>query len=153
MRRVLFVCLGNICRSPMAEGLARQRWSAAHPGVRIDSAGTGDWHCGEPPDPRAVAVAARHGVDLSGLRARQLRIADGDDFDLILCADRSNLHAVRQRIGPHASAQCELLLRYAGVAGADEVPDPYSGGARDFEQVFALLRDAIDAAGARLALR
>lgn len=123
------------------------------PDVLIDSAGTGDWHCGEPPDRRAIAVAAAHGIDLSGLRARQIGVDDGVRFDLILCADQSNLHAVRQLIGPRAPAQCELLLRFAGRAGAGDVPDPYSGDIREFEQVFALLSDAIDAAGTRLRLR
>jgi protein-tyrosine phosphatase len=150
MSSVLFVCLGNICRSPMAEGLARQRWAERLPGVQVDSAGTGDWHRGQPPDARAVAVAAAHGVDLSALRARQCTVADAQRFDLILCADRDNLDAVRRLLGPRAEGRCDLLLRYAGIAGAHDVPDPYYGDLSAFEQVFALLRDAIDAIGQRL---
>ncbi|WP_309297128.1 low molecular weight protein-tyrosine-phosphatase, partial [Enterobacter hormaechei] len=87
--KLLVVCLGNICRSPMAEGALRARLDASPLAgrVQVDSAGTGDWHVGEPPDRRAIACAAGHGVDISGLRARQLHAADFDRFDWILCAD------------------------------------------------------------------
>lgn len=150
MSGVLFVCLGNICRSPMAEGLARQRWGARQPLAPIDSAGTGDWHCGQAPDPRAVAVAARHGVDLSPLRARQISMADGQRFDFILCADRDNLDVVQRMLGPAAHARCDLLLRFAGISEALDVPDPYFGDEDGFERVFALLTQAIDAVAQRL---
>ncbi len=146
MKRLLFVCLGNICRSPLAEGIVRARLDAAGVGgqVRIDSAGTGDWHIGRPPDPRAIAVARRHGIDITGLRARQLVELDFHDFDWLLCADRQNLAMVRRRAPAGAPARTALLLDAAGLGESAEVPDPYYGDEADFERVFALLSDAAD---------
>lgn len=97
--KLLVVCLGNICRSPMAEGALRARLEASPLAgrVQVDSAGTGDWHVGEPPDRRAIACAAGHGVDIGGLRARQLQAADFDRFDWILCADEANLRDAGRR--------------------------------------------------------
>lgn len=96
--RVLIVCLGNICRSPMGEGALRARLDEARLSRRIevDSAGTGDWHAGDPPDPRAIRCARGHGVDISGLRARQVRGADFEHFDWLLCADGSNLRDLQR---------------------------------------------------------
>jgi len=127
-RSVLFVCLGNICRSPLMEGLVRARWPRGDTSLRLDSAGLGDWHAGEPPDPRAIAIAARHAVDISIQRARPLVAADFARFDLILCADRANLAALHRRAPADARAQIALFLEWAGLGG--EVPDPYTGGER-----------------------
>ncbi|MGE0668510.1 MAG: low molecular weight protein-tyrosine-phosphatase [Sphingomonadales bacterium] len=147
---VLFVCLGNICRSPMAEGIFRKL--AADAGldglIRIDSAGTGDWHLGEQPDKRAIAEAARHGIDITGLRARRVRADDFRDFDHILAMDRSNLAAL-QRMAPPDRVRPALLLRYAPAAGRLDVPDPYRVGG--FDEVFDLIGQG--AAGLLHALR
>lgn len=147
---VLFVCMGNICRSPLAEGIARHRLGVSHPCWRFDSAGTGNWHCGEPPDQRAIAVAASHGIDIAGLRARQIRDEDFDRFDLILCADNANLDAVQSLRRNPGRAHCDLLLRYAN-ADVLEVPDPYFGGMPQFSAVFGLLSQAMEPLRQRLA--
>ena len=139
--RLLIVCLGNICRSPMAEGALRKRVEAAglDRQVEVDSVGTGSWHVGDPPDPRSIATAARHGVDISGLRARQLSTADYRDFDWLLCADPDNLQTVRASAPPGASARIDLLLDWAGQGAQQAIPDPYTGGDADFERVWALV--------------
>lgn len=140
--RLLVVCLGNICRSPMAEGalLARLQEAGLAQRVEVDSAGTGDWHAGEPPDPRAIACAARNGVDISAQRARRLTYADYDAFDFILCADASVLRDVRVLTRTYARAKCLLLSEHAGQ-GAVEVPDPYTGDDRDFDRAWTLVDD------------
>ncbi|MEL6481683.1 MAG: low molecular weight protein-tyrosine-phosphatase [Pseudomonadota bacterium] len=132
--RVLCVCLGNICRSPMAEGVLIARAQAAGQCLTVDSAGTSDWHLGDPPDPRAIAAAAARGVDIAGQRARQVGPADFLDFDLILAMDNRNL-AKLEGLRP---AEATARLRLAHPAGI-EVPDPYSGGAEGFETVLDLL--------------
>lgn len=137
---ILMVCLGNICRSPTAEGVLRLRLEEAglSARARVDSAATGNSHIGHPPDERAIACAAKHGVDISALRARRLALEDFDEFDTILCADRSILHEARMRKPRTSHAQVELLLEWSGV-GKKDVPDPYYGNARDFEQAFKLV--------------
>ena len=137
---ILMVCLGNICRSPMAEGVLRQQLEAAGLGsrVRVDSAATGTSHIGHPPDERAIACAARNGVDISAQRARRLLAEDFDEFDVILCADRTILHDARIRKPRTAHAQVELMLEWSG-AGRKDVPDPYYGSQRDFDQAFKLV--------------
>lgn len=149
--RLLVVCLGNICRSPMAEGLIRARLEASPLAgrVEVDSAGTGDWHVGRPPDPRAVATARRHGVDISAQRARVLDAADGERFDWLLCADADNLRDVRGRIATAHHGRAERLLAWAGAGEAD-VPDPYSGDQHEFERVWRLLDGAADGVVRRL---
>lgn len=150
--RLLVVCLGNICRSPVAEGVLRARIanSTLAGRIELDSAGTGDWHVGEPPDRRAIANAAGHGVDISALRARQLATVDFRRFDWLLCADRANLRDVRARAPADARARTDLLLEWAGIGEADEIPDPYTGGPAQFEHVFQLLDRAADGVIARL---
>lgn len=150
--RLLIVCLGNICRSPVAEGVLRSRieTSSVAGRVELDSAGTGDWHVGEPPDRRSIANAAEHGVDISGLRARQLAASDYTEFDWLLCADRANLRDVRARAPRGARARSALLLDWCGLETEGEVPDPYTGGPAQFEHVFQLLDRAADGAIARL---
>ena len=151
---LLVVCLGNICRSPLAEGALRARLDEAGLGhVRVDSAGTSDWHVGKPPDSRSIATAARHGVDISGQRARQRHEDDYQRFDWVLCADLQNFADVQARRPRDASAQIELLTRWAGVhADVDEgaIPDPYTGGREDFEHVWNIVDAVAEAVVARL---
>ena len=137
---VLMVCLGNICRSPMAEGvlLARLEEAGLADRVRVDSAATGRSHIGHAPDERAIACAKKHGIDISAQRARPLTIEDFDAFDFILCADRTILHDARMRKPRTSHADVELLLEWSG-AGKKDVPDPYYGDARDFEKAFKLV--------------
>ena len=137
---VLMVCLGNICRSPMAEGVLRARLAEAGlaGGVRVDSAATGRSHIGHAPDERAIACARKHGIDIAAQRARALEIADFDEFDFILCADRTILHDARIRKPRTSHADVELLLEWSGL-GKKDIPDPYYGDARDFDKAFKLV--------------
>lgn len=149
---VLFVCLGNICRSPLAEGVFRQTAHEAGNGhrFRADSAGTGSWHVGDPPHSRSVAVAARHGIDISAQRCRQLGADDLARFDVILGMDRANVEAIerlRQEAGA-GSAHIGRLLDFAGRPG--DVPDPYHGGREDYEAVFRLIAGAMPEVMTRL---
>lgn len=150
--KLLVVCLGNICRSPMAEGALRAQIARSPLAgrVEVDSAGTGDWHAGQPPDRRAIACARRYGVDISGLRARQLVAADFERFDWLLCADLQNLRDVRQLAPPQARHKAVLLLEWAGTAAGSPVPDPYTGGSEDFERTWRLVDSAASAVVARL---
>ena len=150
---ILFVCLGNICRSPTAEAVFRAAAQRAGIASRltIDSAGTGDWHVGSPPDWRAIAHASRRGYDLSMLRARQVTRDDFARFDAIYAMDRYNLaDLARMRPARHAG---HLGLFLDGVAGlaVHDVPDPYDGGEDGFETVLDLVEKASDALVARLA--
>jgi protein-tyrosine phosphatase len=142
--KVLFVCLGNICRSPTAEGVLRVLAAREYPRLtlEIDSAGTADYHVGEPPDRRTVAAAQRRGYDLSGLRARQLVPEDYLRFDFLLAMDRANLSALRARRVAGATAELALFMSFAPDSGRDEVPDPYYGGSEHFEEVLDLCETA-----------
>ena len=144
--KVLFVCLGNICRSPTAEGVLRHKLRAAglEDRVQVDSAGTGDWHVGKAPDSRTRIAAQRRGYDLSALRARQVEAADFQRFDLILAMDQSNLRNLKALRPVNARADIDLYLRRYELA-LDEVPDPYYGGEDGFEQVLDLIEQASDA--------
>ncbi len=152
---LLVVCLGNICRSPLAEGALRARIEASPLAgrVMVDSAGTGGWHAGEPPDRRAIACARGHGVDIAGLRARQLRARDFEDFHWLLCADADNLRDVRALAPPGARERTALLLDWAGTVPHGEVPDPYYGDGSHFEGVWQLVDTAARAVVARLSAR
>ncbi|MEL1266415.1 low molecular weight protein-tyrosine-phosphatase [Pseudoxanthomonas putridarboris] len=151
--RLLVVCLGNICRSPMAEGALRTRLQVSPLAgrVQVDSAGTGDWHVGEPPDRRAIACARGFGVDIAMQRARQLQARDFHDFDWLLCADRANVRDVRRRAPAGHEDKAALLLDWCGIQPGGEVPDPYTGGPEDFRQVWRLVDSAAQAVVARLA--
>lgn len=122
----------------------RARLEAAGLGERakVDSAAIGSSHIGHPPDPRAVACASKHGVDISELRARRLELEDFDEYDVILCADRSILHEARMRKPRTALAQVELLMEWAGV-GKKDVPDPYYGSTRDFDHAYKMIDSAV----------
>lgn len=134
---ICFVCLGNICRSPTAEGVMRHQVAAAglDGAIEIDSAGTGDWHVGEAPDARAQQAARARGYDLSALRARQIGDSDFERFDLVLAMDGANLAALRKRCPPQYRGKVRLLMEFAGDGSAGDIADPYFGGARGFEQV------------------
>lgn len=145
LHRVLFVCLGNICRSPMAEGMFTHLVEQAGRSeeFRIDSAGTSNWHVGTPPDPDAQRAMAERGIDISGQRCRQVRPEDFSDFDLLIAMDDSNrsiLLRVAESSGvSDAKSKVRLLLEYAPQTGRTEVPDPWSGGSGAFETAYRLI--------------
>jgi protein-tyrosine phosphatase len=144
---ILFVCMGNICRSPTAEGVFRTM--AARAGiigrVRIDSAGTHDYYTGGPPDWRASQAALKRGYDLAPLRARQVEVADFARFDRIYAMDRMNLALLEEMRPPEHRGNLSLFLNLAPDLGVHEVPDPYDGGAEGFERVLDLIERASDA--------
>lgn len=142
--RILFVCLGNICRSPTAEVVFRTVASREAPDIvlEIDSAGTAGYHVGELPDRRTRQAAARRGYDLSALRARVVEPRDFESFDLILAMDRENLRALERRAPPQAHERLRLFLDFAPETGISEVPDPYYGGPNGFEDVLDLIEAA-----------
>jgi protein-tyrosine phosphatase len=134
---VLFVCLGNICRSPLAEAAFRVETARLGLRVEVDSAGTGGWHAGEPPDRRAQAVARRHGTDVGLLRARQIIRADFSRFDHIVALDRENLAALCAMRPADAVARLSLLLDHVEGREGQDVADPYYGDLADFEVTWA----------------
>ncbi len=139
---VLFVCLGNICRSPLAEGVFQHLVEEAGLSERfeIDSAGTGSWHVGEPPDARATLVAGQHGVELVS-RARQLTEEDLLHFDWIIAMDHENLRNIERMADASGSdAEIHLLREFDADGEGDEVPDPYYGGASGFENVYSMVQ-------------
>ena len=142
--RVLFVCLGNICRSPTAEAVFRAiaRREAPQLAIEIDSAGTGDYHIGAPPDSRAQESAKRRGYDLSTLRARKVAPADFERFDFILAMDRENLQVLTRSAPAAVRDRIRLFLEFAPHPGAAEIPDPYYGGSNGFEEVLDLIEEA-----------
>jgi len=145
-QRILMVCLGNICRSPTAEVVLRSR--AAKRGVLdrvlVDSAGTGDWHAGSPPDRRAIAHAAKRGYDLTPLRARQVTAEDFERFDWILAMDQSVLRELKTLQPAAFAGRIGRFLDFAPHTGLRDVPDPYYGGAVQFERVLDLVEHASD---------
>jgi protein-tyrosine phosphatase len=142
--RILFVCMGNICRSPTAEGVFRHLVEERAPGLdlEIDSAGTHDYHVGEPPDERAIAAASRRGIDLGRLRARQVEDADFERFDLIVAMDRLNRETLRERSPAVRHERIRLFMEFTGRRDVEDVPDPYYGGPLGFEQVLDLAEEA-----------
>jgi protein-tyrosine phosphatase len=143
-RRVLFVCMGNICRSPTAEGVFRKLVAERAPelDVLIDSAGTHAYHTGEAPDPRARRAAERRGVDLTGLRARQVTGRDFEQFELVLAMDEQNLAHLIAACPPDYRDRVRLLLEFAPRIERRDVPDPYYGGSTGFEHVLDLVEEA-----------
>jgi protein-tyrosine phosphatase len=143
MTAILFVCLGNICRSPLAEGLFRHHAAKAGMITRfmIDSAGTGGWHAGEAPDRRSIAVAAGHGVEIAYQKARKVRSDDFEHFDLILGMDRQNVMDLIKLRPKSAKAEVALYLDYA-LGAKKDVPDPFYGELPDFEGVYRLCDEA-----------
>ncbi len=144
--RILFVCMGNICRSPTAEGvtraLAEKKGVAAF--FEFDSAGTHGYHIGNSPDARARQAAAKRGYDLSPLKARQVGEFDFERFDRILAMDRDNLDLLRRACPQEHHGKLGLFLEYASRSADDEVPDPYYGGPEGFERVLDMIEDAAD---------
>lgn len=137
--RVLFVCMGNICRSPLAEGVFRHL--AARAGVAdavVDSAGTDAWHEGEPPDPRSLEVAERHGVSLEGQRARPVRPSDFDAFDVIVAMDADNLKQLKARCPREHQGKLRLMREF-DPQGDGDVPDPYYGGRAGFTVAYEMV--------------
>jgi len=143
-KSILFVCMGNICRSPTAEGIFRRLVQECAPDLDlfVDSAGTHDYHRGHAPDARAQAAARARGVDLGSLRARQIRDSDFETFDLILAMDEGNLSALRHRCPRALQTRLQLFMQYAKPGSVREVPDPYYGGPNGFEHVLDLVEDA-----------
>lgn len=134
--RILFVCLGNICRSPLAEGILRH--VAGDGLVDVDSAGTGGWHIGDPPDRRSIAVARKHGIDIARQRCRRVHAGDFEAFDLIFAMDASNLATLRAMAPLDAQHKLHLFLEYTQGIIID-VPDPYYEGPEGFETVYNML--------------
>ncbi len=142
--RVLFVCMGNICRSPTAEGVFRKFVEQRAPTlqIEIDSAGTHDYHVGEAPDRRAVAAAARRGIDLGSLRARMVEEEDFERFDFVIAMDRLNREILLDRSPEEFRDRVRLMMEFASVADVEDVPDPYYGGPVGFERVLDLVEEA-----------
>ena len=144
MKSILFVCLGNICRSPMAEGVFRHvaESRGLGDGLSVDSAGTGSWHVGNPPDERAQRAAAGRGIDISGLRARQVGPGDFEQFDLVVAMDDANVDTLRRLAPDAAHDRIRLFLEFAAGGSVREVPDPYYGGEEGFDHVLDLIEAA-----------
>ena len=144
--KILMVCLGNICRSPLADGLLRHKVQRDGISATVDSAGTANYHTGGPPDERMTETAMNNGIDLSSLRARQFGVSDFDSFDLIYVMDHSNYHNVtRLARGEEDVQKVKLILDELGHSNTiQEVPDPYYGGQAGFDHVFDLLDRATD---------
>ncbi len=152
---VLFVCMGNICRSPTAHGVFRDKVQALglQELVKVDSAGTHNYHPGSPPDDRSQEHAAKRGYDLSDLRARQIRKSDFDQFDHILVMDWDNLSLVQEKCPPHHQNKVKRMTEYCLKFQSSVVPDPYHGGANGFEEVLDLVEDACNGLLAHLQTR
>lgn len=145
VRRVLMVCMGNICRSPTAEAVLRHRLQRAGlAGIEVDSAGTHAGHVGHQPDDRAIAHAGRRGYELAHLQARRVRNDDFEAFDLVVSMDDDNLASLQQICPPEAAHKLVLLLDFAPQADQPQVPDPYYGGPAGFERVLDLVEQGCD---------
>ncbi|MER8693532.1 low molecular weight phosphotyrosine protein phosphatase [Mesorhizobium opportunistum] len=154
IKSILFVCLGNICRSPLAEGVFRAVWAERGLGqdILLDSAATSGWEVGSAPDPRSMAIAVHHGIDISGQRARRITSQDFHRFDLILGMDRSNVRDLRALAPAVMRERIHLFLDFAQGKPRD-VPDPYYDGQQAFAEVYRMIREASEALATRLAGR
>lgn len=141
--RILFVCLGNICRSPLVETVARKRLAEAGLKVEVASCGTGGWHAGEQADPRMRAAAAGASYDMGSHRARQLVLADFEHYDLLLAMDSDNLREMHRMVGPEVARRTSLFLEWAGLAPPHEFPDPYYGELTGFVQSIVLAEQGV----------
>lgn len=143
VQKLLFVCTGNICRSPTMEGIMRHliRSEGLEASFHLDSAGTHDYHVGEAPDPRSIRMAAKYGVDISDLVARQVHEDDFEDYDLILAADRGHQTLLMEK-AQKDNGRIQLFLPYSGIADIKDVPDPYYGAERGFDEVYQLIERA-----------
>src|SRR5579884_450154 len=152
MYKILFVCTGNICRSPTAEGVLRHyiREKGLSEKLLADSAGTHGYHVGEPPDERSIAAAQRRGIRIDDLRARKVSVEDFQIFDLILGLDHEHMRHLRRMVPANARAELDLFLAYAGNPLVTEVPDPYYGERRDFEYVLDLIESGVEPLLAKL---
>lgn len=138
MKKVVMVCLGNICRSPMAEGLLREKVNPEE--VQVDSAGTADYHIGQPPDERMIETAGNHGIDISGLRGRQFGVGDFDQFDYIFAMDNANYrNIIKLARTAKDTEKVSLITNLLHPGENNDVPDPYYGGKTGFEKVYQLL--------------
>lgn len=144
--KILMVCLGNICRSPLAEGILTHKLrEAGLTDWQVDSAGTGGWHVGQQPDPRSIQAAKEHGIDISMQCARKFSAQDFDRYDLILAMDQSNYNNLKHLAQePAKMSKVRLMLSYVDESDLSDVPDPYRGDASDFEEVFQLLDEACE---------
>ncbi len=144
MQKILFVCTGNICRSPTAEGVLRHKLAEAGIEAQVDSAGTHGYHVGEAPDPRSIEAARKRGIDISDIRARKLQSKDYHNFDLILGLDSEHMEILTHTAPDNATATTALFMEYAGF-GKQDVADPYYGGSSGFETVLDQLERGADA--------
>ncbi|MHA7818126.1 MAG: low molecular weight protein-tyrosine-phosphatase [Erythrobacter sp.] len=140
---VLFVCLGNICRSPMAEGALREAARRAGLDIEVDSVGTAAYHIGQSPDPRAIATAMRHGVDISATQGRQLSDKDFERFTHIFAMDKANMAGIKARAPRHSTAEIALLLDLLDGREGEAVPDPYYGDDEGFEACWQMIGEAV----------
>ena len=148
MTKILMVCLGNICRSPLAHGILESKLPADE--FYVESAGTGDYHIGSPPDPRSIKVARENGIDISSQQCQQFKVSDFDTFDIIYVMDESNFNnVVKLARAQYDSAKVKLILENTNSL-VSEIPDPYFGEEKDFQHVFTLLNDACGAIAKKL---
>ena len=146
MKRILFVCLGNICRSPLAEGILRNKGVENNLDIIVDSCGTEAYHQGESPHPRSIAIAKKNGIDISMLKARKFALTDFDSFDHIFVMDKSNYADVLNLASSSANhRKVELILNLLETTKNQNVPDPYYGGESGFVEVYDLLDASCDA--------
>jgi protein-tyrosine phosphatase len=146
MVKVLFVCMGNICRSPTAEGVFRHKVNEAglEDKIDIDSAGTAAYHVGHPPDPRAQKAAEKRGFDLSSQQARKVSSADFEKFDLVIAMDSDNHYELEMICPPGYEDRLQMFLKFAQNSRGTDVPDPYYGGSGGFETVLDMIEDAAE---------
>lgn len=143
--KILMVCLGNICRSPLAEGIMKEKVKAQQLDWEVDSAGTGAWHVGELPDPRSIKVGEQNNIDITAQRARQFQASDFNEFDLILAMDSSNYqNIIRLAVGPEQENKVKLIMNFSNPGMNINVPDPYYG-ANGFDQVYNMLDESCEA--------